>query len=94
MAFIRTVSVKDERVEAYIFTCILSYIIEKVAEKMLKDRNIKITGERIFSLFKQMGVAVMRADKESCAYTSELICTQRKILKTLKIPLPLRIIKR
>lgn len=83
---------KEERVRAHVFICVLAYMIEKVVEKLLRDRDMEFTGEKVFSLFKQMGVAVMKVGDESYAYTSEPTYTQRKILKTLKIPLSPRII--
>ncbi len=42
------------------FVCVLAYTIEKVIEKLLRDKNMEFTGEKVFSLFKQMGVAVMK----------------------------------
>jgi len=83
---------KEERVKAHVFICVLAYIIEKVVEKLLRDRGIEFTGEKVFSLFKQTGVAVMKVGEESYAYTSEPTFTQKKILKALKIPPPPRII--
>ena len=59
---------------------------------MLKDRDVKFTGEKVFSLFKQMGAAVMRVGEELYAYTSEPTYTQKRILKTLKIQPPPRVI--
>ena len=75
-----------------VFICVLAYIIEKVVEKLLRDRGMEFTGEKVFSLFKQTGVAVMKVGEQSYAYTSELTFTQKKILKALKIPPPPRII--
>lgn len=54
--------------------------------------GIKLTGEKVFSLFKQMGVAVMKVGEESYGYTSEPTYMQKKILKNLKVPLPPRVI--
>lgn len=84
---------KERRVSAHVFICVLAYTIEKVVEKLLRDRNISLTGEKVFSLFKQMGAAVMRVGEELYAYTSEPTYNQRRILKTLKIQPPLRVIR-
>jgi len=83
---------KEERVRAHVFICVLAYIIQKVVEKMLRDADIKLTGEKAFRLFKQMGVAVMKVGEESYAYVSEPTYMQQKILKALKIQSPPRII--
>jgi len=83
---------KEERVRAHVLICVLAYTIQKAVEKMLIDRGFKLTGEKAFSLFKQMGVAVMKVGEESYAYTSESTYTQRRVLNILKIPPPPRII--
>jgi len=83
---------KEERVRAHVFICVLAYTILKVVEKMLQDADIKFTGKKTFSLFKQMGVAVMKVGDESYAYVSEPTYMQQKILKALKIQSPSRII--
>lgn len=83
---------KEERVRGHVLICFLAYTIQKVVEKTLRERDIKLTGEKVFSLFKQMGVAVMKAGRESYAYTSEPTYMQRRILKTLKVQSPPRII--
>jgi len=61
-------------------------------EKLLRDKDMEFTGEKVFKLFKQMGVAVMKVREETYAYISEPTYTQRNILKSLKIPLPSRMI--
>jgi len=53
-------------------------MIEKVVEKLLKNKGVKFTGEKFFSLFKQMGVAVMKVGEESYAYTMNLLILKRK----------------
>lgn len=83
---------KEERVRAHVFICVLAYTIQKVVEKMLQDADIKFTGKKTFSLFKQMGVAVMKVGDESYAYVSEPTYMQQKILKAIKIQPPSRII--
>lgn len=83
---------KEQRVRAHVFICVLAYIIQKVAEKMLQDADIKLTGEKALRLLKQMGVAVMKVGDESYAYVSEPTYMQKKILKALKIQSPSRII--
>jgi transposase len=83
---------KEERVLAHVFICVLAYIICKVVEKRIRDREINLTGEKVFSLFKQMQIAVMRVGEELYAYTSEPTYMQRRILKTLKTEPPPRII--
>ena len=83
---------KEERVRAHVFICVLAYTIQKVVEKMLQNADIKFTGKKTFSLFKQMGVAVMKVGDESYAYVSEPTYMQQKILKALKIQSPSRII--
>lgn len=83
---------KEERVRAHVFICVLAYTIQKVVEKMLQNADIKFTGKKAFSLFKQMGVAVMKVGDESYAYVSEPTYMQQKILKAIKIQLPSRII--
>ncbi|MEW6620559.1 MAG: hypothetical protein AB1422_14680 [bacterium] len=83
---------KEERVKAHVFICVLAYIVQKVVEKMLREGGINVTGERVFSLFKQMGIGVMKVGGESYAYTSEPTYMQNRILKTLKIKSPSRII--
>ena len=83
---------KDERVRAHVFVCVLSYVIEKVVEKQLRKANIDITGERVFSIFKQMGVAVMKVENEFYAYTSAPTYTQKKVLNALNIELPQRLL--
>jgi len=82
---------QENRVRAYVFICVLAYVIERVVEKMLRDREVNLTGEKVFSLFKQMGVAVMKIGEESYAYTSEPTYMQRKILKVLNLPFPPRV---
>ncbi|MBT9147641.1 MAG: hypothetical protein DDT32_01403 [Syntrophomonadaceae bacterium] len=81
---------QEERVRAHVFICVLAYTIQKVVEKMLQNADIKITGKKTFSLFKQMGVAVMRVGDESYAYVSEPTHMQQKILKAIKIQPPPR----
>ena len=49
----------------------LAYILSKVVEKRIRDNGINLTGEKVFSLFKQMGIAVMKVGKGGYAYTSE-----------------------
>lgn len=83
---------KERRVRAHIFICVLAYTIQKVVEKMLRDRDINLTGEKVFRLFKQMGVAVMKIGEESYVYVSEPTYMQQKILKALKVQPPPRII--
>lgn len=83
---------KEERVRAHVFICVLAYTILKVVEKMLQDADIKFTGKKTFSLFKQMGIAVMKVGDESYAYVSEPTYMQQKVLKALKIQSPSRII--
>lgn len=83
---------KEGRVRAHVFICVLAYTIQKVVEKMLQDADIKFTGKKTFSLFKQMGVAVMKVGDESYAYVSEPTYMQQKILKAIKIQPPSRII--
>jgi len=83
---------REERVRAHVLICVLAYTIEKVVERLLRDRGIEFTGQKVFSLFKQMGVAIMKIREESYAYTSEPTHTQRNILKALKIPPPPRMI--
>jgi len=83
---------KENRVRAHVFICVLAYVIQKVVEKMIRDRDVKLTKEKVFSLFKQMGVAVMKVGEESYAYTSEPTFIQKKILKALNLPLPPRVI--
>lgn len=83
---------KEERVRGHVLICFLAYTIQKVVEKKLRDMGIKLTGEKVFSLFKQMGVAVMKVGEESYAYTSEPTYMQRRILKTLKVESPPRVI--
>lgn len=82
---------KEERVRAHVFICVLAYTILKVVEKMLHDVDIKFTGKKTFSLFKQMGIAVMKVGDESYAYVSEPTYMQQKILKALGIQSPSRI---
>ncbi|MEW6620425.1 MAG: IS1634 family transposase [bacterium] len=83
---------KEERVKAHVFICVLAYIVQKVVEKMLREGGINVSGERVFSLFKQMGIAVMKVGGKSYGYTSEPTYMQNRILKTLKIKSPSRII--
>jgi len=83
---------KEERVRAHVFICVLAYTIQKVIEKMLQNADIKFTGKKTFSLFKQMGVTVMKVGDESYAYVSEPTYMQQKILKAIKIQPPSRII--
>lgn len=84
---------KEERVRSHILICILAYTIQKVVEKMLRDRGINLTGEKVFNLFKQMGVAVIKVGEESYAYTSEPTYMQNRILSSLKVKSPPRIIR-
>jgi len=79
-------------VRGHILICFLAYTIQKVVEKKLRGTGIKLTGEKVLSLFKQMGIAVMEVGKGSCAYTSEPTYIQRMILKALKIQSPPRVI--
>lgn len=32
---------KEERVRAHVFICVLAYMIEKVVEKLLRDRDME-----------------------------------------------------
>jgi len=83
---------KEERVKSHVLICVLAYILQKVMEKILRKAGIKLTGDKAFRLLKQMGVAVMKVGEEYYAYTSEPTYMQRKILSTLKMQLPPRII--
>jgi len=83
---------KERRVRAHVFICVLAYIIQRVVEKILRDGELKLTGEKVFRLFQQMGVAVMKVGEESYAYTSEPTYMQKRILNILKMQSPPRII--
>jgi transposase len=82
----------EPRVRAHAFICFLAYLIEKYVEQALKRAEVGMSAEKAFQSLKNMGVAVMKVGHQHYGYVTEPTAWQRRILKTLGIKIPPRIL--
>jgi transposase len=82
----------EHRVRAHAFICFLAYLIEKYVEQALKRTDVGLSAEKAFKSLKNMGVAVMNIGPEHYGYVTEPTFWQQKVLKTLRVKTPSRIL--
>ena len=77
---------KDERIRAHVFVCVLSLLIKKLIERAAGSNAVKE--------LRRIRVSEIRAGEEDFYFVTKLTKEQRDIFDSLKIELPLKVLKK
>lgn len=83
---------EEDRVRAHVFICVLAYLLNRIADRALKEAEIRLSAERAFESLKRIGIAIMEVGEERYGYVSKTTARQQEILSALGIKPPNRVL--